>query len=82
MNIYSIRDNKAETYNTPWYSVNDATAKRSFAQAVNDPNHDLAKDAQDYDLFWIGLWDDQTGHILPAEAPKHLCNGLDMKGKN
>lgn len=79
MKIYSIRDSKAEIYNTPFYSRNAQTAIRDFTAGVNDPNSGLGRNTADYDLFEIGGWDEESGRIVALDAPKHLVNGIDVR---
>lgn len=61
--IYAILDKKAEAGLMPFFSVNDATACRSVAQAMNDPNHSFHSDAPDFTLYVIGQYDDTTLRI-------------------
>lgn len=78
MNIYSIRDNKAEAFLQPFFSKNHATAIRAVEEAVADPSHQFAKHASDYAVYHLGFFQEDTGQILP-EAPKHLVNTIDFK---
>lgn len=72
-NVYTIHDEKAAFYHRPFFSENDATAKRLCAAMVNDPETQAFRTPKDYDLFHIGYWDDETGAIDPTVA-LHICN--------
>lgn len=63
MKIFTIYDNLSGTYLTPFFSMNDDTAARDFASAVNDPNHAFHRSSEDFALFCIGVFDDTTGEI-------------------
>lgn len=70
MNIYSIRDIKADYFMQPFMARNDGEATRSFAGAVNDssnPNNMIARYPGDYELFSLGLFDEVTGHLDPKD---------------
>lgn len=59
-NIYSVRDNIAEAFIGGFESVNDGTAVRAFKAACNDENQ-LGKSAEDYTLYKVANFDDETG---------------------
>jgi hypothetical protein len=72
-NIYAIRDNLAEVFNTPFYEHNHKTAIRGFEQSAKDaPNKD------DYSLYHLGTFDDNSGQTIPGE-PTKIFSGLDIK---
>lgn len=80
MNIYTIRDNKAESFLQPFFSRNHATAFRAVEEAMEDPSHQFAKHATDYGLYHLGTFDEWTAE-LTAEPPKHLLNLIDFARK-
>lgn len=72
LNVYSIMDNKAEAFLPPFFMHNDSVAMRAFADAVNDSTHQFFKNPNDYCLYRIGHFDDNTGVIVPAEGFDNL----------
>jgi hypothetical protein len=58
--IYTVRDNKAESYLPPFYSQSKGTAIRSFSESCNDPNSMFCKYPDDFALFEIGTFDDSS----------------------
>lgn len=80
LNIYAIKDEKAEAYLMPFYAPNDAVAKRMFGQAVNDAETDFAKSPDDYTLHYIGIWDEIEGKVAHS-AHKLIAEGIAMKGQ-
>lgn len=76
--IYAIRDSKTEAFSTPFFSFNNATAIRSFTDAVNDPNTNLNKHSEDFAIFHIADWDDITGELTPV-TPTNLGLATDYK---
>jgi len=69
--IYSVLDNKAQAFLAPFFMSNDAVALRAFADAANDPTHQFFKNPNDYCLYRIGAFFDDTGVI---EADDVFCN--------
>lgn len=79
--LYVVYDSKSETYTHPTVNPARGQAIRSFADAVNgDPSSSvLASHPEDFTLFEIGTFDNQTGLIELYEARESVCNGLDLK---
>lgn len=68
--VFSIRDNLVG-FLRPIVEVNQSVAIRNFRDGFEQLS-DKTKD--DYSLFCIGEFDDQTGEITPC-APKLVCHG-------
>lgn len=64
--IFSVFDSKLAVYNTPFFMQREQAAIRSFTDAVNDPQTTLNKHPEDYTLFHIGDFDDDTGELIPV----------------
>jgi hypothetical protein len=60
---YSIFDKKAKFFSTPFTQVNDDVAIREFSDLVRDETLQPFKHPEDYKLYVLGSWDDQTGDI-------------------
>ncbi len=78
LKIFSVFDGKALAYIPPFFLPLTAVAVRTFADLVNDPKHQFSKHAEDYTLFELGEFDDNTGVITPAIAPIVIHNGLHL----
>lgn len=76
LEILSVHDSKAEAFITPFFSPNIPMAKRSFAMAVNDPETNFHKWAEDYTLFHVGSYDQDTGTLTPLDPIVTLGNAL------
>lgn len=75
--IFSVFDNKASVYCIPFYQENLGTAIRSFAAALKDQNSLMAQFPEDYGLYQIGVFDDQTGEIT-AQVPLHVASATSL----
>ena len=67
LNIYSIRDSKISAYSQPFYSHTNGSALRAFADHVNDKTSAPNKHPEDYELFHLGTFDDETGEITSVK---------------
>lgn len=69
MKVFSVFDSKAALFLRPFTDQQEAAAIRNFADAVNDssnPNNLWNKHPEDFSLFLIGAFDDETGELLPC----------------
>lgn len=71
--IYAIKDAKS-TFMPCTVDVNDATAVRNFEHAVRQPDSILASHPNDFALFKLGEYDNESGVISPLFPPKLLCD--------
>jgi hypothetical protein len=78
LKVFSIHDQKAEAYNTPFFQKTKGEALRNFTTGVNDPKTTLNQYPEDFDLWEMGDWDDQTGKFEPYETPKHIAKAIEM----
>ncbi len=62
-NLYSIKDKKIG-FNSPFTAPNNYAAIRMFADTVKDENSMLAKHPEDYELYKLGSFNDDTGEIV------------------
>ena len=80
--IYTIHDSKALAFLPPFYLHNKNMAQRSFGDAVNDIETQFNKHPEDYSLWEIGEFDDQTGEIIYYTPHHALGSGLDYINNN
>lgn len=80
VNMYSIYDEAATAYISPFSMHNDGLAIRAFQDNVNakDENN-ISKHPQHFSLFKLAEYDDATGVIEPITPPKFLVGGVEMK---
>ncbi len=70
--LYCVFDSCAGFYDRPFVSRDDATAVRSFGDIAGDATHPIGMHPEHYLLFRVGLFDDNSGEIVP-EVP--VCIG-------
>lgn len=82
MLLASIYDKKACIYGKPFYPVTKADAIRAFGDIAVDSNHPVGKHPEDYDLFVLGVFDDNKGGVEMFQNMEHLANANDfVQGK-
>lgn len=79
LKIYSIRDAKAEIFNMPFYKKTHGEAERDFHQLCQDEKSTPAKYPEDFDLYYIGTYDDVTGRIESLDTPQHITKAIQMR---
>ena len=62
-NIYTILDEKAKAYTTPFFLPNDAVAIRAFTNMVNDDSSDFGRNPHDFTMYKIAEFDVLEGKI-------------------
>lgn len=77
--MYAIRDTKAEIYKQPTYFLTHGEAERAFKELANDREGIIGKNPEDFDLYYMGEFDDETGNIIPQEAPQHIQKAIHLK---
>lgn len=77
--LIAIYDIKAKMYGKPVCANSHGSAVRSFGDAVNDSSTEYHKHPEDYIMFGIGQYDDQTGEFI-QDKPVELAKALSLVG--
>ena len=76
-NAYSIKDAKANVFSAPFFQLNDQVAQRSFEQASNDANTTIHQNPQDFSLYRLAQFDDQSGELHAEKQPYYLSTATN-----
>lgn len=76
LRIYAIYDSAAAVYMRPFYCTTDKEAQRAFADLAKDSTHSVGRHPNDYTLFKLGTYDDNTGMFLTS-PPESMGNALE-----
>lgn len=79
--LVAVRDQKTVNFTQPVAVASRAAAVRSWGDQLNDPNNanqDQAKHPEDFSLWFLGEYDDNTGEITPAK-PEQMAVASDLK---
>ncbi len=78
MHVYSFYDTASGSYMRPFVAQADGEATRVFMDLVSDPEHPIGKHPEDYSIFRLGSFNDQSGDIGPEDPIECLSTGLEM----
>lgn len=77
--LYSVRDNAVGAYLPPMLMRSRGEATRAVTEALRDPQHQFSKHSQDFVLFELGEWDDNSGAYCLHDAPFSLGVLVEFK---
>jgi hypothetical protein len=72
LKVFSVFDSKLQVFNTPFFSRTVADATRSFSDLVRDGRTTVGQHPEDFFLYDIGLYSDETGEIN-GTAPNQVA---------
>jgi len=76
--MIAVKDAKIGSFARPVAVVNEATGVRAFADAVNDASTEYHKHPEDYTIWSLGTYDDQTGVFNNLVVPVQLANAVAL----
>jgi len=78
LRAFSIFDQKAKAYMSPFFMSEVGQATRSFTDMVNSSEHVLQKHPEDYVLFEVGQFDDASGLLSAYDGPELVVTALQV----
>jgi len=78
MELFVIKDVKSK-FQTPFVGLNKAVVQRNIMNVLRkkDENDALSVNPEDYQLFKIGTFDENTGKIVSTDQ-EFICNVIDL----
>lgn len=76
---FTIRDSKSEVFNSPWFAKTIGEAQRMFRELTLDSKSTINKYPEDFDLYHVGTYDDNTGKFEPFDTPQHIVKAIQLK---
>ena len=81
--MFTVFDVKAEAYLPPFFLPNESMAMRIFSDMAGDTDHQFGKHPEDYTLFKLGEFDDNSSKInMYKTAPELVSTALQAKSLN
>ena len=82
--LCSVKDRAADAYARPMFVPSIGVAIRSFSDEINRAADDnqLYNHADDFDLYELGVFDDNSGSFELYDKPKLLSLGKQVKIQN
>lgn len=78
LKVFTVRDSKAEIYSPPFYSKTHGEAERNFRELANDQKSMVSKYPQDFDLYFLGTYDDSVGKMDILDTPQHVVKAANL----
>lgn len=78
MQLFALRDTALEAYGAVMTYSATGQAVREFTDQVNDKQSQINKHPEDYMLFFLGTYDNDTGMILQPDQPKQMARAIDV----
>lgn len=75
--IVAVQDIKVGAFSKPVAVPTEGAGVRAFADAVNDPNTEYSKHPEDYSMFVLGTFDDNTGEFV-NQKPFQLAQAVAL----
>lgn len=76
--VYTVYDQKVERYLQPFFMQTKGAALRAWMDAVRDPKTSFNKHPEDYTLFEIGEYDEETGSFLNHNTPVSCGKAIEF----
>ena len=78
--VVSVKDRAADVFNRPFFVPHRNVAVRDFTDEVNRVAADnpLNKHPDDFDLYVLGTFDDNSGAFVMEETPTVLVRAKDV----
>lgn len=70
LKMFSIRDRKSDVFNTPFFQPTHGAAERAFKTLVRDEKSTVSQYPEDFDLYYLGDYDDNQGRCESIEVPQ------------
>lgn len=78
--VVAIRDRALDSFSRPFFVPTIGAAIRSFADEVNraDKENPLYAHPEDFDLYKLGEFDEQSGSFTNEARPGQIAIGKDL----
>jgi len=80
LQIFAVYDSKVGAYMAPFFMSSRGQAIRAFCDTAEDPNSQLGKHPEDFTLFHLGEYDDQSASFSIGSTPISLGVALELLG--
>lgn len=81
MIVISVRDSKAGVYGPLGLARTLGSAERDFKTLVNTPDTLPNKNPEDFDLYEMGSYDDESGKITALDTPRHIVKAIQVRAE-
>lgn len=77
--LCAVRDRQLNAFMRPFAAQSLGQAIRSFRDITNDPQSDIHKHPEDYELYHVGTFDDDNGKLSQVgDLPKQIAIATNL----
>lgn len=81
MQVYTVRDSAISAFVNPFYARTHEEAMRTCAQAISDKKSAMGTHPENFDLYYLGTYEDNTGKISPLDTPEHIKKFVELQAQ-
>ncbi|UQT28871.1 nonstructural protein [Microvirus AZ-2020] len=81
MKIFAVKDLAINAFGNPIFCKAQGQAIRSFMDECNNQESMMAKHPADYEMYYIGEYDEETAAILQADNIERVARATDYVNK-
>lgn len=79
LECFSLFDDKAKIFGTPFFAINSGIAVRMLTDLVNDPKSTVSRYPEDFTLYRLGEFSDDVGSLKSPVAPEPIGKAVQFK---
>lgn len=77
LHVLAVRDAALQAFGAPFFVPAVGVGSRSFVDEVNNPESVFNKHPDDYELFELAVYDQESGVFNCLERPRSVLRGKD-----
>lgn len=76
--VFSLFDKTSLSYNLPMFYTSQGEAMRGFLDIIEDTRTIVHRHPEDFSLYLIGSFDENSGLVDSLQEPKQVCTAIDL----
>lgn len=76
--IIAVRDRQLQAFMRPFTAQTLGQAIRSFRDETNRKDSDINQHPEDYELYHLGHFNEQTGELTPLAKPESIAIATNL----
>lgn len=78
LKVFSVYDGKIKVFLRPFVDQHTGSALRSFEEACKEPSSPFAKFPQDFVLYEVGTFDDESGKLVEYSPKIQIATPIEF----
>lgn len=79
LQVLAVYDAKARSYAKPFFVAHIDVGIRAFRTHANTPGNEMYENPEDFTLFHLGTWSDDTGCMLQVGELRQVAFAANVK---